>query len=194
MKLFHCCLPMLVLLAGCQSLGLRSTIATGGGTDQCVAPIRLPALDDSQNARQAWLNLQLELTTGPPMQQWRALQHYDITDSTSAELIAALVTSRAEMPEALRRLGQHTLQRQQGRLPATVQPIIDQRLQFNRAALERDHNRRQLQASQQQRLQLEADLAEKQRQIEALTAIESQLRDDALSTPPPANPGDANAR
>lgn len=194
MKLFHYCLPVLVLLAGCQALGLRSTTAPGGATDQCIAPTRLPALDNSQNARQAWLHLQLELTTGAQMQQWRALQHYDISDSTSAELIAALVTSRAEMPEALRRLGQHTLQRQQGQLPASVQPIVDQRLQFNSVALERDSNRRQLQASQQQRLQLEADLAEKQRQIEALTAIESQLRDDDLSTPPPANPGDANAR
>jgi len=107
MKLFLCCAPLLVLLAGCQSFALQpSTESTAGATEQCFIPAQAPQLEDSQSARQGWLSIQLELASGPPMQQWRALQHYDVTESASAKLIAALVTSRADMPEALRRLGQ----------------------------------------------------------------------------------------
>lgn len=195
MKLFHSCTPLLLVLAGCQSFALYpGTASTDGVTEQHNAPTQVPELEDSLNARQGWLTIQLELASGPQMQQWRALQRYEISEPASANLIAALVTSRADMPEALRRIGQQTLRRQQPDLPASIQPVFDQTLQFNDALLERDLNRRQRQAGEQRMLQLEADLAEKERQIEALTAIESQLRHEDLSTPPPANAGDANDR
>ncbi|MFG1497018.1 hypothetical protein ABMA57_10310 [Saccharospirillum sp. HFRX-1] len=195
MKLFFRCTPLVVVLAGCQSFALNpSTASVDGATEQCIAPTQVPELEDNQNARQGWLNIQLELASGPQMQQWRALQHYDVTEPASAELIAALVTSRADMPEALRRLGQQTLQRQQPYLPASVQPVFDQTLQFNDALLERDLSRRQRQASERRMLQLEADLAEKERQIEALTAIESQLRQEELSAPRAPDAGDADDR
>ena len=194
MKLFHCT-PLLVVLAGCQSFALHPNAgATDGATEQCSAPTQVPQLEDNQNARQGWLNIQLELASGPQMQQWRALQRYDVTEPASAELIAALVTSRADMPEVLRRISQQTLQRQQPYLPASIQPVFDQTLQFNDALLERDLSRRQRQATERRMLQLEADLAEKERQIEALTAIESQLRNEELSAPRTPDAGDANDR
>ncbi|PTY35714.1 hypothetical protein BGP77_08695 [Saccharospirillum sp. MSK14-1] len=195
MKFVYYVLPMLMLLAGCQALTLRSNSTVfDSATDQCTAPSQVPDLDNSQAALQGWLNIQLVVASGPLMQQWHALQHYDMTDPASAELMAALVTSRADMPESLRRLSQQTLARRLPYLPASIQPVFEQTQVFNEALLARDTSRRQRQMSERQRLQLEAELATKERQIEALTAIESQLHEEALSIPSAPDSGVVNDR
>lgn len=195
MNAYRLCLPILMLLAGCQSLGWSTpAIRAAGATEQCIAPQPLPQLDDSASARLAWLDLHLELATLPPMLAWRAQQNYTSTDLTRTQLVAALVTSRPDSVEPLRRLGQHTLAQFQPRLPATVQPIFNLAQQYNAAVLSLNEQGRRRAAAEARALGLEAELAEKQRQLEALTAIESQLRDDSLDRPSnPSNPGGNDA-
>lgn len=173
------CLIVTLLLSGCQSLGLRPAPAGPGlPPSQCQVPATLPALSDDQATTVHWLRLQNAIASGPLPEQWRLLQNYSAFEPRQARLAAALVTSRPDMPEALRRLGWYSLHQQQAQLPTALQPLVSLVQQHNRAALERDVSRRQLTAVRYRLLQLEQALTEKERQLEALTAIESQLNHD----------------
>lgn len=182
MKVLLTAAALLLVLSGCQSLRLQPAPDDNlDGPALCEAPQPLPMLDNSPSARLAWLTLQLQLSDGDAMAAWRALQNYAVVDPRDAQLVAALVTSRPATPEALRRLGQRTLERLMPSLPSQIQPIIGQAVHYNAAALSRDAQQRALTAAQQQVRQLATELAEKQRQIDALTAIESQLRNNDVT-------------
>lgn len=182
-------LILLGLLTGCQMLP-RDTgqdpalsmdpVPQARTAGQCGAPPAMPPLDNSALAVIAWLHFNDQLASLNELQRWRLLLNYS-TNEAGADLAAALVTSQPGVPDALRLLGQSTLKRRLVELPSAVRPVFSQVLAFNDAVLRHNATTRELERARalyRQRVrQLEAAVAEKDRQIEALTDIESQLND-----------------
>ncbi|WP_108126670.1 hypothetical protein [Saccharospirillum mangrovi] len=197
MKALCLCWPLLLLLAGCQTLGWPSATAADDSVEICITPSALPALDDSEETRLGWLAVADDVAARPPLTAWRALADYRVGDDSRARLIAALVTSRADMPDALRQLGQQSLNDANRPLPASVRPLFDRLQRYNTAILNQHQQQRRLSAAQARIVELEAALAERQRQLDALTAIESQLHNESLDGPRSriqTNPGESDER
>ena len=198
-------LILIGLLAGCQSLPRDAAERPVPESDpvgtvgQCGAPPAMPPLDDSALAVIAWLHFNDQLASLNELKRWRLLHNYS-THEAGADLAAALVTSQPDMPDALRLIGQGTLKRRLVDLPPAVQPVFTQVLAYNEAVLNHHTVTRELERARalyaQRVRQLESMLAERDRQIEALTDIESQLNqndgvDDSSGGGDAAPPPDA---
>ncbi|GGX67398.1 hypothetical protein [Saccharospirillum salsuginis] len=178
-------LILIVLLAGCQTWPRDAdeqpepeASAQTGTIGQCGAPPAMPPLDDSALAVIAWLHFNDQLASLGELRRWRLLHNYS-TQEPGADLAASLVTSQPGMPDALRLVGQGTLKRRLDELPPAVQPVFTQVLAYNEAVLNHNAVTRELERARAlyagRVRQLEAMLKERDRQIEALTDIESQL-------------------
>lgn len=187
------------LLAGCQTWP-KSTVghpdlsrpASTGAIGQCGAPPAMPPLDDSASAAIAWLHFNDQLFDLDASRRWRLLHNYS-TQDPGADLAAALVTSQPDMPDALRLIGQDTLKRRRVDLPPAVEPVFTQVLAYNETVLNHHAVTRELERAQALVQQLEAKLNKRDRQIEALTNIESQLNQnngvgDSPISDPDTNP------
>lgn len=195
---------LLGLLTGCQMFSRDPTVSSDfvvaeynsipPEAGQCGAPPAMPPLDNSALAVIAWLHFNDQLTTLTPMQQWRLLLNYTVHEP-GADLAAALVTSHPTAPDALRLLSQGTFKRRLPGLPMAVRPVFTQVMAYNDAVLLNHDSMRQLERARhlyEKRVErLEQALAEKDRQIEALTDIESRLNEGG--TGGTDTPGGGNA-
>jgi len=193
-------LILIGLLAGCQSWPRDAVehpepelFEPAGTVGQCGAPPAMPPVNDSALAVIAWLHFNDLLAGLDELRRWRLLHNYS-TREPGADLAAALVTSQPGMPDALRLVGQGTLKRRLVDLPPAVQPVFTQVLAYNEAVLNHHSVTRELERARAlyagRVQQLEALLKERDRQIEALTDIESQLnQNDGVDD----SPGGGNA-
>lgn len=162
---------LLFLLTGCAGLTPEPPEPITGGTlhGQCERPL-LPDVFDAESS--AWHWLEFNQTT--PVLDWAALPAHPADHDLA--FAWALYFSQPGQNPVLLQLGIGQLQRLKPNLPASVQPLIE--LHQNAARellLEYRQRDQQRQALQSQITSLQQALEQKQAQIDALTAIESQL-------------------
>ncbi|WP_028671949.1 hypothetical protein [Saccharospirillum impatiens] len=160
-----------LLLTGCTGLTPRLQTVPSSAVLQgyCERP-QLPDIFDAETSTWHWL----AFSQTTPLLDWVALPSHP-TESDLA-LAWALYFSQPDQSPVILQLGNGQLQRLRPDLPNALHPLVDLHLNASRVLL-LDHQRQA-----RQRLDLEGriqtlqqELAQKQAQIDALTAIESQL-------------------
>jgi len=162
---------LLFLLSGCAGLSPKPPEPTTRGTlqGQCERPL-LPEVFDAESSAWHWLDFSQTTT----LLDWAALPAHPADHDLA--FAWALYFSQPGQNPVLLQLGIGQLQQLKPNLPASLQPLIELHQSAARALLldyrQRD---RQRQALERQITSLQQALEQKQAQIDALTAIESQL-------------------
>lgn len=162
---------LLLLLSGCAGLTTAPPEPTTRGTlqGQCDRPM-LPDVFDAESS--AWHWLDFSQTT--PLLNWAALPAHPADHDLA--FAWALYFSKPGQHPVLLQVGIGQLQRLKPNLPASLQPLIA--LHQNAARqllLDYRHGDEQRQALERRITSLQQALDQKQAQINALTAIETQL-------------------
>lgn len=164
-------LAITVLLTGCTGLTPRFEVPFSGTTlqGQCERPL-LPDVFDTDAS--AWHWLTFSQTT--PLLDWAALPAHPADPELA--FAWALYFSQPGQSPMLLQLGIGQLQHLQPSLPGALTPLIDQHLNAAEALLLEHRRSDQRRLTLENRIQsLQQQLQQKQAQIDALTAIESQL-------------------
>lgn len=164
-------LVITLLLSGCTGMSPRFEVPFSGTTlqGQCERPL-LPDVYDAEAS--AWHWLTFSQTT--PLLGWAALPAHP-ADPELAFAWALYFSQPGQSPIMLQ-LGIGQLQQLQPSLPGALQPLIDLHLNAAQALLLEHQHSAQQRLTLENRIQsLQQQLQQKQAQIDALTAIESQL-------------------
>lgn len=162
---------VLFLLSGCAGLSTEpqqtSTRSTLQG--QCERPL-LPDVFDAESSAWHWL----DFSQTSPLLNWAALPAHAADDDLA--FAWALHFSQPSQNPVLLQLSIGQLQRLKPNLPPSLQPLIGLHESNARALLiEYGQRHQQRQTLESQITSLQQALEQKQAQIDALTAIESQL-------------------
>lgn len=191
---------MALLLGGCQlmqpqevppskrgfSLTATDTPTANPSVQQCGPQSILPALDGHPASSYEWIELHDAMATMPLLQRWSLVMDPHATQRQK-ELAILLIHFQADSPVLLKQLAQVELERQLPTLPETLQPVFRTIARGNETLLRQDISltmlKQELARQQGSIKQLRNALAEKERQIEALTDIESQLNTGTNQSP-----------
>lgn len=191
---------MALLLGGCQlmqpqevspskrgfSLAATDTPTANPSVQQCGPQTILPALDGHPVSSYEWLELHDAMSTMPLLRRWSLAMDTHATHRQK-ELTILLIHAQADSPVSLRQLAQGELEHQLSTLPEALQPVFRTIARSNENLLQQNIRlstlKQELAKQQDSIKQLRNALAEKERQIEALTDIESQLNTGTNHSP-----------
>lgn len=191
---------MALLLGGCQmmqpqevtpskrgvSLAASDTPTANPSVRQCGPQSVLPALDGHPVSSYEWIELHDAMAGMPLLQRWSLVMDTHATHR-QRELAILLVHTQADSALAVKQLAQGELKHQLPTLPEALQPVFRTIVRNNEILLQQDLElfalKQELAKHKGAIKQLRAALAEKERQIEALTDIESQLNAGTSHSP-----------